>query len=73
MMTHEASVIGWFKITLAWVGVWISAVNFTAFLTAVALMFTIIFTGLQIYKIWHDIKRQKKLDAFAEKLKEPNV
>lgn len=70
MNTNNDSLLGWFKIVVAWVLMIIGTSNWTAVLTSIALIFTIVFTGLQIYKIWHDIKRQQRLDRFAEKLKD---
>lgn len=68
-MEHE-TLVGSLRIALAWLGVVIASINFTATLTVMVLLLTAVFTALQIYKILHDIKRQKRLDSFAETLRD---
>lgn len=72
MMNHtetaDATILGSFKILVAWALLFIGTTNWTAILTAIALLLTIAFTALQIVKIWRDLKRQARIDKLEKVL-----
>lgn len=68
-MDHEHQVqMGAWKILIAWIGMAFGSINVTAVLTIIALALTIVFTALQIYKLWRDIRKDIASEAFAKRL-----
>jgi hypothetical protein len=66
----DSTLLGTMKIAFAWILVALGSLNFTVFLTLISLTLASIFTGLQIYKIWKDIRRQHRIDMLEMKLQE---
>lgn len=58
--------IAWVKVSVAWIGLLVGGMT----LSGIALMLTIIFTALQIYKQVREIRRERRLERLAEQLKE---
>lgn len=52
----------------AWIGMFFGSINLTQTLTIIALILTITFTALQIYKLWREIKKERAAEAFAKSL-----
>lgn len=63
MTQHDPSTAGAWKILIAWMGMMLGGINIHAALSALALVMTIIFTGLQIYKLLREIQRERKAEA----------
>lgn len=58
----------WFKVAVAWIGVFIGGVT----LSQIALVMTIIFSGLQIYKLIRDMRHDRRVEKFEARLKQPD-
>ena len=64
---HEINVAG-VKISIAWI-VWLAGViNITTILTIISTLLVIVYTGLQIYKLWREIKKDIRSEEFAKKM-----
>lgn len=61
---HETS-MAWLKIAIAWIGATLGGVT----LSTVALLLTIGFTGLQIYILIRNLRRDIRLEKLEAKLK----
>ena len=61
---HEAS-IGWAKVAVAWIGLVVGGVT----LSTIALILTIAFTSIQIWKAIREIRREMRLERLEAKLK----
>jgi hypothetical protein len=57
----------WTKITFAWLMLGVSGVT----LSQLAIVLTIIFTALQIYKQIREIRRERRLERLEAKLNKP--
>lgn len=67
-MTNEHDTFfAWFKISVAWIGLLIGGIT----LGQIAVVMTIIFTGLQIYKQIRDLRKERRLERLEAKLKQP--
>lgn len=61
---HETH-MAWLKIAIAWIGATLGGVT----LSTVALVLTIVFTGLQIYILARKLYRDSRLERLEAKLK----
>lgn len=69
-MDHDQQ-IATLKVSTAWFGLSVGSFSVTTFLTLTALGLTIIFTGLQIWKIIRDIRRDIRMENLQAKLQNP--
>lgn len=67
-MTSDNSFPAFMKMGLAWF-VWaIGAVNIVAILTVISTLLVITYTSLQIYKLWRDIQKDKRIENLAQRM-----
>lgn len=73
MSNHSPAEMAWWKILIAWIGVGFGSIDMLRSLTIIALILTITFTALQIYKLWRELVKERKSEEFAEKMKAPET
>ena len=57
--------VAWLKVAIAWLGVFVGGIG----LSQIALVLTIVFTALQIYKLVRGLHRERRLEKLEATLK----
>ena len=65
-MNEHSTGVAWAKIALAWIGALIGSVT----LSQIAVVLTIVFTTLQIYKLIRAMRRDARMEKLEARLKQ---